>query len=77
MAKFCVTDGGSIIVISEGEKNRNNTGLVSASEAVCASILPRTILYRYTASLARSSNITPAIYKLKGRKMEVPVPLLP
>ena len=77
MAKFCVTDGGSIIVISEGEKNRNNTGLVSASEAVCASILPRTILYRYTASLARSNNITPAISKLKGRKMEVPVPLLP
>jgi hypothetical protein len=51
--------------------------LVSASEAVCASILPRTILYRYTASLSRSNNITPAIYKLKGRKMEVPVPLLP
>jgi hypothetical protein len=77
VAKFCVTDGGSIIVISEGEKNRNNTGLVSASEAVCASILPRTILYIHTASASEVDNIPPAISKLKGGKMEVPVPLLP
>ena len=51
--------------------------MVSASEAVFASILPRTILYRYTASASEVVNIPPAISKLKGAKMEVPVPLLP
>ncbi len=51
--------------------------MVSASEAVCASILPRRILYIHTAPASEINNIPPEISNLKGGKMEIPVDILP
>jgi hypothetical protein len=46
--------------------------LVSASLAVCASILPRRILYIHTASASEEINITANKHKEKHSKVEVP-----
>lgn len=47
--------------------------MVSASEAVCASILPRRILYIHTAYASEVINIPPDFLKLKSAKMEIPL----